>query len=109
TELIVRCINAISDKNDVILDFFAGSGSTAHAVMKLNKKDEGNRRFIMCTLDEPVNPKSEARRAGYKTVDEIARKRIELAAQQEGDISGFRHYRFVAPKQRTLEKIEEFD
>ncbi len=97
------------NKDAMIFDFFAGSGTTAHAVMKLNKEDDGSRRYIMATLDEAVNPKSEAAKAGYKTIDEIARKRIDLAAEKLGDTSGCRHYRFVKPDIKILEQIEDFD
>jgi adenine-specific DNA-methyltransferase len=72
----------IKDKSALILDFFAGSATTAHAVMQLNAEDGGNRKFIMVQLDEPTNPKSEARKAGYNTIDEIARERIKRAARK---------------------------
>ena len=66
--------------NDLILDFFAGSGTTAHAVMQLNAEDNGNRRFICVQLDEPTDPKSEARKAGYPTIFDITQARIEKSA-----------------------------
>ena len=62
------------------LDFFAGSGTTAHAVMALNAQDGGNRRHISVQLDEPTDEKSEARKAGYNTIFEITRERIKRAA-----------------------------
>jgi adenine-specific DNA-methyltransferase len=96
-------------KDSLILDFFAGSGATAHAVMRLNKDDGGKRRYILCNIDEPVKKGSEAETAGYTTIDQIARKRIELAAQELGDTSGFRHYRFLQPLERSIEQIEDFD
>ncbi|ACE85966.1 DNA methyltransferase [Cellvibrio japonicus] len=65
--------------NDIILDFFAGSATTAHAVMQLNAEDNGNRRFIMVQLPEPTPEDSEARKAGFNTIADISRKRIELA------------------------------
>lgn len=97
------------EEDALILDFFAGSGTTAHAVMNLNKTDGGNRKFIACTLDEPVKKDSEAEKAGFETIDQIARKRIELAAEQLGDASGFRHYRFKIPSEATLDQVEDFD
>lgn len=97
-----------AEDHGVILDFFAGSATTAHAVMKLNKSGQ-DRRYIVCTLDEEVKPNSPARKAGYKTIDQIARDRIAKAAEQLGDTSGFRHYYFKLPEEQTLEKIEEFD
>jgi adenine-specific DNA-methyltransferase len=53
-ELVKRCVNLICDNNSVILDFFAGSGTTGHAVMELNAEDGGNRKFILCQIDEPI-------------------------------------------------------
>jgi adenine-specific DNA-methyltransferase len=53
-ELVKRCVNLICNFNDIILDFFAGSGTTGHAVMELNK-DGGNRKFILCQIDEPIS------------------------------------------------------
>ncbi|MGB3392125.1 MAG: site-specific DNA-methyltransferase [Stenotrophomonas sp.] len=64
---------------DIVLDFFAGSSTTAHAVMQLNAEDDGNRRFIMVQLPEPTPEDSEARKAGFATIADISRKRIELA------------------------------
>lgn len=105
--LIKKSLEISSSKESIILDFFAGSGTTAHAVMDLNKQDGGCRHYIMCTLDEKVKEGSEAEKAGYKTIDEIARERIKRAAKQIGDTSGFRHYRFVKPNITTLDKIEK--
>ncbi|GHT37868.1 DNA methylase N-4 [Bacteroidia bacterium] len=68
-----------SDDDDIILDFFAGSGTTAHAVMKLNAEDGNNRKFILCQLDEPCNEKSEAFKASYKTICGIGKERIRRA------------------------------
>lgn len=75
------------DKNDTILDFFAGSSTTAHAVMQLNAEDGGNRKFIMVQLPEAVDEKHEAYKAGYKTIAEISKERIRRAGAQilEGD------------------------
>jgi adenine-specific DNA-methyltransferase len=53
-ELVKRCVNLICNPNDIILDFFAGSGTTGHAVMQLNAEDGGNRKFILCQIDEPI-------------------------------------------------------
>ena len=64
----------------LIMDFFAGSGTTAHAVMQLNAEDGGNRQFICVQIDEPTDPKSEAHKAGYKTIYDITAERIKRAA-----------------------------
>ncbi len=71
-----------SHDNDIILDFFAGSGSTAHAVMQLNAEDGGNRKWIMVQLPEETDEKSEAFKAGYKTIPEISRERIRRAGDK---------------------------
>ncbi|MFA5624072.1 MAG: site-specific DNA-methyltransferase [Bradymonadales bacterium] len=69
-------------KDDLILDFFAGSSTTAHAVMQLNAEDGGNRKFIMVQIPEPCKEKSEAFKAGYKTIDEISKERIRRAGKK---------------------------
>jgi hypothetical protein len=103
---------------DLILDFFAGSATTAQAVMQLNAEDGGNRKFIMVQIDEPTNPESEARKAKYNTIDEIARDRIKLAAKKikadsgmfnAGQDLGFKHYRLATPDVQTIDKIIEFN
>lgn len=68
-----------SNDNDIILDFFSGSASTAHAVMQLNAEDGGNRKFIMVQLPELTDEKSEAYKAGYKNICEIGKERIRRA------------------------------
>ncbi|HFU3946998.1 TPA: site-specific DNA-methyltransferase [Streptococcus suis] len=70
------------DDNSLILDFFAGSATTADAVMQLNAEDGGNRKYILCTLDEQVAEKSAAKEAGYETIDQISRERIRRAAKK---------------------------
>lgn len=83
-ELIVRMLKMMTyeDKDSFILDFFSGSATTAHAVMKLNAEDGGNRKFIMIQLPELCNEKSEAYKAGYKNICEIGEERIHLAGEQ---------------------------
>ncbi|MEA2050694.1 MAG: site-specific DNA-methyltransferase [Campylobacterota bacterium] len=82
-ELLTRCmrISNISE-NDIILDFFSGSATTAHAVMDLNAQDGGNRKFIMVQLPETTDEKSEAFKAGYKTIPEIGKERIRRAGKK---------------------------
>ena len=75
-------------ENAIILDFFSGSATTAHAVAKCNAQDGGNRKFIMVQLPEPCDEKSEAYKAGYKTVSDIGKERIRRAGakiQEEND------------------------
>ena len=70
------------NKESIILDFFAGSATTAHAVMQLNAEDGGKRKFIMVQLPEPCDEKSEAYKAGYKTIAEISKERIRRAGKK---------------------------
>jgi adenine-specific DNA-methyltransferase len=70
------------DDTSIILDFFSGSATTAHAVMQLNAEDGGKRQFIMVQLPEACDPKSEAFKAGYKTIAEIGKERIRRAGQK---------------------------
>ncbi|ULJ68667.1 site-specific DNA-methyltransferase [Wielerella bovis] len=82
--MIKRIIELGSYKDSLILDFFAGSGTTAHAVMQLNAedKDNGNRRFICVQLPEKTDEKSEAYKAGYETIFDITKARIQKASQK---------------------------
>lgn len=68
-----------TSNSDIILDFFSGSATTAHAVMQLNAEDGGNRKFIMVQLPELTDEKSEAYKAGYKNICEIGKERIRRA------------------------------
>ena len=81
SKLISELINQVCDDsdNDIILDFFAGSGTTAHAVMELNKDDGGNRKYICAQLPELTDEKSEAYKAGYLTISDISKERIRRA------------------------------
>ena len=81
-ELVKRCIQLATGEGDIILDFFAGSATTAHAVMQLNAEDGGNRKFIMVQLPETCDEKSEAFKAGYKTIAEISKERIRRAGKK---------------------------
>ena len=73
---------AASEKDCIILDFFSGSATTAHAVMQLNAEDGGNRRFILVQLPEVCDEKSEAYKAGYKNICEIGKERIRRAGKK---------------------------
>jgi adenine-specific DNA-methyltransferase len=76
TDLINRIIKIGSDNNSIILDFFSGSSTTAHSVIKLNLEDSGSRKFIMVQLPEPTDERSESYKSGYKTITEIGKERI---------------------------------
>lgn len=80
--LVKSILEQSSEKNSIILDFFSGSATTAHAVMQLNAEDGGNRKFIMVQLPEPTDENSEAYKAGYKNICEIGKERIRRAGEK---------------------------
>ena len=80
--LIKKICYHFTKANDIILDFFSGSATTAHAVMQLNAEDGGNRKFIMVQLPEKTDENSEAYKAGYKTIAEIGKERIRRAGKK---------------------------
>ncbi|OCG15254.1 DNA methyltransferase [Gilliamella sp. App6-5] len=82
TPYIKRMIDIAVSKADIVLDFFSGSSTTAHAVMQLNAEDGGNRKFIMVQLPESTDEKSEAYKAGYKNICEIGKERIRRAGNK---------------------------
>lgn len=87
-DYIKKCLLIGTKKDSLVLDFFSGSATTAHAVMQLNAEDGGNRKFIMVQLPEECDEKSEAYKAGYKTICEIGEERIRRAGkkiQEEND------------------------
>ena len=81
-KLLQRIIELTCDKDSIILDFFSGSASTAHAVMQMNLEDGGKRKFIMVQIPEETSEKSEAYKAGYKNICEIGKERIRRAAKK---------------------------
>jgi len=83
--LIQKLIFHSTDKSDLILDFFAGSGTTAQAVLKQNQDDGGSRKFILVQLPEATDVESEAYRAGYKTIADISKERIRRVINGYGD------------------------
>lgn len=114
-EFLSILINIGSEDGDTILDFFGGSSSTAHSVLKINSENNGNRKFIIVQLPELCDTKSEAYKNGYKTIDEIGQERIRRAAKKikEGtnaDIDyGFKHYTIKEVNTNTLDKLEKFE
>ena len=87
-DYILQMLQVASEKNSLILDFFSGSATTAHAVMQLNAEDGGNRRFIMVQLPELTDEKSEAYKAGYKNICEIGKERIRRAGKKVKEEAG---------------------
>ena len=86
--LMKYLVNVSVGKDDFVLDFFSGSGTTAHAVMQLNAEDGGHRKFIMVQLPEKCDEKSEAYKAGYKTICEIGKERIRRAGAKIKEEAG---------------------
>ncbi len=82
TGLIAFLLGLLEGKDAIVADFFAGSSTTAHAAMKLNAEDNGNRRFVMVQFPEPCDANSEAAKAGYATIDMISKERIRRAGKQ---------------------------
>lgn len=113
---IVDILKSIVVNDDIILDFFSGSATTAHAVMNLNAENDGNKKFIMVQLPEVIEEGKPAYEAGYRTIDQIGMDRIVKAANKikeenpdtEADL-GFKHYIIEEPTPNTLDKIEVFD
>ena len=87
-ELVINMLQIATKNNDLILDFFSGSATTAHAVMQLNAEDGGNRQFIMVQLPEVCDEKSEAYKAGYKNICEIGKERIRRAGKKLTENNG---------------------
>lgn len=106
-KLLASLLAFVTKDDDLVIDFFAGSGSTGHAVLDLNAQDGGRRRYLLMQLAEPVAEKSEAHRAGYRTIADITRTRLaragaQLAAQAGPPLAGgpppdlgFRAYRLA--------------
>ena len=131
TKLIKSLVRHTSEKGSIVLDFFAGSSTTADAVMQLNAEDGGHRKFIMVQLPEktyytnkngkkvPTKGGKAAYDAGFRSIDEISRERIRCAAKKikkdkkltypDNFDGSFKHYRVVEPVKSTLEEINEFD
>lgn len=114
-ELMIKLQKISLNKNDIILDFFSGSATTAHAVMKLNAEDGGNRKYILVQLPEEIEESKPAFRAGYKTIDEIGRERIKRAAKKikeetNADIDyGFKVVKLENVQENTLDRLESFN
>jgi adenine specific DNA methylase Mod len=116
--LIQFLLQQAMNDNDIVLDFFSGSATTAHAVMQRNVSEQLKCKYIMVQLDEPVKEKSEAEKAGYKTIDEIGRERIRRAGKKlseeepekakDADL-GFKTYYLKATDKNTLDKLIEFN
>lgn len=114
-DLIKQAISLYTNNDDVSLDFFSGSATTAHAVMQLNAADGGNRKYILVQLPEQIKEDKPAYKAGYRTIDEIGRERIRRAAKKikeetNADIDyGFKTYYLNELKEDVLTDLLSFD
>lgn len=114
-EMIKKIIQMGTSNSDIVLDFFSGSATTAHAVMQLNAEDGGNRKYIMVQLPEVIKEDKPAYQAGYRTIDEIGRERIKRAAKKikeetGADIDyGFKTFKLESVNQNTLNKMIDFN
>mgnify|MGYP004526452003 FL=1 len=115
TQLIEQILRVSNSKDSIVLDFFSGSATTAHAVMNLNAEDHGNRKYILVQLPEKIKENKPAYKLGYKTIDEIGRGRIKAAAQMikaktESDFDfGFKLFELGSVQTTLLEKMEKFN
>lgn len=115
-DLLNRIITIATEKDSIIVDFFGGSSTTAHALMKKNSEDGGDRTFILVQLQELCEKDSEAFKCGFRAIDEIGMERIKRAANKikqenplfHGDL-GFKHYTLQEPSDIAVEKIENYD
>ncbi len=123
-ELISLLLKVSTENNDIILDFFSGSATTAHATMSLNAEDGGNRKYIMVQLEEATDEKSEAYKEGYKYITDIGQERIRRAGKKikeetNADIDyGFRVYKldssnmkdvYYKPSEYKQDQLELFE
>ncbi|PHH98314.1 site-specific DNA-methyltransferase [Fusobacterium polymorphum] len=113
--MIKKIIEMGTNKNSIILDFFSGSGTTAHAVMKLNSEDGGNRKYICVQIPEKIAKDKVAYKQGYRTIDEIGRKRIELSAEKIKEETnanidyGFKLYSLETLQDNIIENLNDFE
>lgn len=113
---LIKDFSTIGSKRDsIVLDFFSGSATTADAVMQLNAEDGGNRKYIMVQIPEKIDENKSAYKAGYRTIDEVGRARIEKAAakikdETNADIDyGYKLYFLETPTEKTLIDLENFE
>lgn len=115
SQLLAQLLDFVTGPDDLVLDFFSGSATTADAVMQLNAADGGRRRYVLVQLRESIEAGKPGAKQGYRTIDEIGRARIQLAAaklRSESDAEvdyGFRLFRLEEPSQKTLDELHAFD
>jgi len=106
-KLIQTCLKIANLKDDIILDFFAGSGTTAHAVMELNQEDGGNRKYILVQLPEATEQNSEAYKAGYKKISDITKERIKRVIKKLDYKDGFKSYKLDSSNFQVFKELKK--
>ncbi|MFW2590585.1 site-specific DNA-methyltransferase [Aliarcobacter butzleri] len=111
-DFLKRIIEIGSNENDIILDFFAGSGTTAHAVMELNQDDEkdgkvGNRKYILVQLPEVTEKNSEAYKTGYKKISDITKARIKKVIEKLDYKDGFKSYKLDSSNFQVFKELKK--
>ena len=101
TSLLKLLLSSISQADDIVMDFFAGSCTTAHAVLQLNAEDGGNRRFICIQMPEPCDEKSEAYKSGYRTIADIGKERIRRVIRNDELEDGFKVFKLQRSSFKT--------
>lgn len=107
--LLRRMVQISTSDNDIIVDFFAGTAATAHAVLQENKEDKGNRRFIMVQIPEPTPEDSVARKSGYKSIADIGKERIRRTLKQLDSKEGFKIFKLAESNYRPWTGVAERD
>lgn len=112
---LIKYLVSFAADDALVLDFFSGSATTAEAVMQLNAEDAGTRRYIAVQWPEKVAPSTKAAAAGFDTIDQLGRMRIQASAKHVQDQSnaaidyGFRLFRLEKPSEKTLDQLQSFD
>ncbi len=107
--LIKHLLQFSTNSDSIVLDFFAGSSTTAQAVIELNQEDSGNRQFIMVQLPEPTPEKSAGRKAGFETIADIGKERIRRVSQNFPESPGFRVFKLSPSNYETESNFETDD
>ena len=108
-ELLLKILNVSTDGEAIILDFFAGSSTTAHAIMELNAQDKGNRKHIMVQLPEIIDGKMIAHKAGYENIAEIGKERIRRAGEQIKSDLQEKYEKASEEERKTMKNPSELD
>lgn len=105
--LIKKFLQLSTNEEDIILDFFAGSGTTAHAVMELNQEDDGNRKYILVQLPEATEQNGEAYKNNYKKISDITKERIKRVIKKLDYKDGFKSYRLDSSNFQVFKELKK--